>query len=153
MANYKGHLFVGTLFFLISLYAFSFYCAPTLLNGLEWFLFSLAGSLFPDVDVKSKGQNYFYWIVFGLLVFLAFMKRWRLAAYISIVSMVPLLVHHRGLCHRIWFVSGVPLLIALAFSSYVPHYTNRLLCDALFFVIGAISHLWLDLGLRKMLRI
>lgn len=152
MANYKGHLFVGSLFFLVSFYLLSWCFRPSLLLAVQWYLLALAGSLFPDIDVKSKGQNYFYWFIFWLLIFLAFMQQWRLIALVSIISIIPLLVHHRGICHRVWFVVGVPMTIALILSCYVPLCTNHLFYNAGFFVIGALSHIWLDLGLRKMLR-
>ncbi len=56
MANYRGHIKGGFVAFaLIILFALPHY-HPSALTMLEWLLFTIAGSLFPDVDIKSKGQ-------------------------------------------------------------------------------------------------
>lgn len=153
MANYKGHLVGGLCAFGVTWYVVQLYCEPTALVSMEWFLFSLAGSLFPDIDTKSKGQHFFYWIMFGLLLYLTYMHKWRTAVYLSILSMVPLLVHHRGLFHNTLFNIMFPLVSAFIVGRYVPACNQRLIFDACFFIVGALSHLWLDLGIRRMLRL
>lgn len=152
MPGYKGHLAGGVVIYFIAFYVMTFYIAPTFLTGLEWLLFTLAGALFPDVDVKSRGQNYFYWIVLCLLILLITLHRWKIVALTSILATIPLLVRHRGIFHRAWFVVMIPLTAAGVLSSYVPQHSMRMWIDALFFTVGALSHLWLDLGLRKMFR-
>lgn len=153
MSNYKGHLLGGACVYLIMVYIVSsYYSHPSLPIALEWLLFCLAGSLFPDIDVKSKGQNYFYWIVFGLLIFLFVMERWKLMAFAGLIAVIPQLVRHRGIFHRVWFIILLPAVLALILYLYIPHYKNNIFFDTIFFIAGALSHVWLDLGLRRMFR-
>ena len=150
MSNYKGHLVggavsYGLLFFLVP-------TVPTTARAAQWLVWCLAGALFPDVDIKSKGHNIFYLAMIPLLVFLIAQSRFQLAAVLAVTSLLPLVAQHRGLFHRLWFL----LIIAGAIVLVVPTYTgispNTLRLDVLFFLAGAISHLWLDLGFAKMLQ-
>jgi membrane-bound metal-dependent hydrolase YbcI (DUF457 family) len=72
---------------------------------------------------------------------------------VSLLSLTPLLVNHRGIFHRLWFVICVPVGGALLLGIAMPAYAEMALWDSFFFVLGAVSHLWLDLGVRRMLRI
>lgn len=151
MPGYKGHLVGGVAIYGLGLYALQSF-NPTYATMAEWLLFALAGSLFPDIDIKSKGQKVFYrflLIIFGILLL---QGRFQLFILISILSVVPMIVRHRGLFHKLWFVILFPGLVTLVLSAYFPAYATILLYDASFFIAGAISHLWLDVGLRKMLR-
>lgn len=148
MANYKGHLVggavtYGILFCLIP-------TVPTMTRAAQWLAWCLAGSLFPDVDTKSKGHNLFYLAMLPLLLFLIAQSRYQLAALLAVASLLPLVAQHRGLFHRFWFL----LIIAGALVLVVPIYTGiptkTIRIDLLFFLAGALSHLWLDLGIRKM---
>ncbi len=148
MPNYKGHLVGGVVAYGLVLYVFYAYCPSAVMAG-EWFLCTLAGALFPDVDVKSKGQKYFYWAVLALSVLAGFYKRYDLVLVISFFSVLPMLVRHRGIFHQLWFIvvlAGIAWVIGV---SVAPYLGQRLLYDLIFFVLGAFSHLWLDLGLRR----
>jgi len=155
MPGYKKHLFGGACFYAIIIYVLraSKACNPSLSTLLEWLAWTLAGSLFPDVDIKSKGQKLFYSLLFLVLIALALFERFKLIAILSCCCMTPLLVHHRGLFHRIWFIVGLPLLLASLAGNWMPAYKNAFLYDALFFILGAVSHLWLDLGVFRMFRL
>lgn len=120
---------------------------------IEWLLCTLAGSLFPDIDIKSKGQKLFYrGIVFALL-FLFFYGKPQTGLVVGLIALTPLLTNHRGLFHRLWFI------ILLSFASWwglsvrFSHLQYALLYDLLFFCSGAISHLWLDMGFKRMVRL
>jgi len=153
MSNYKGHLAGGLFAYFITLFIIaSYYVYPALPTAAEWLLFALAGSLFPDVDVKSKGQNYFYWLIFVLLAYLFLMQRFKLMAITGVIAVIPQLVRHRGIFHRIWFIILLPICVAMGLCLYIPSCKNIIFFDALFFIVGALSHLWLDLGLRRMFR-
>lgn len=155
MPGYRKHMMGGLCVYGIGLYlvrglgyrTFSF----TVM--LEWLLCSIAGSLFPDIDVKSKGQYYFYSVMMGVLVLLILHKQHSIASCMGVVALMPLLVRHRGVCHRWWFVTGVPLLVWLMVSRIEPTLSRLIWYDTLFFIAGALSHLWLDLGLRRMMRL
>ena len=153
MPNYQTHLSGGAIAFAITLVGVVPYAHPSVLTASEWLLFALAGSLFPDIDIKSKGQKYFYWMILILLLILTYTQRFIPLAIISIMSTIPLISKHRGLFHRAWFVIGAPLAIWYVLSNQYPPIKLSLLFDMLFFITGALSHLWLDMGLRKMIRI
>lgn len=162
MPGYKGHLAGGCVVYglmLGALYGVSYealakydYCA-SLLVALRWLFCALAGSLFPDIDVKSKGQKYFYWVILGFFLLLIIERKFKLLAVSSVVSVFPMLVKHRGIFHKTWFVILAPLGFWALIGTYAPEYSRTLLFDTMFFIAGALSHLWLDLGLKRMLRI
>jgi len=66
MPNYKGHLAGGVVTYCVVLCALVG-TAPSFMTAGEWLLFTLAGALFPDIDIKSKGQKYFYYLVLPFL--------------------------------------------------------------------------------------
>ncbi len=153
MPNYQTHLTGGALAFAATLVCIVPYAHPNVLSAGEWLLFTLAGSLFPDIDIKSKGQKYFYWMILILLLILTYTKRFIPLAIISIISTIPLISKHRGLFHRAWFVIAAPLGTWYVLSMHYPAIKMALLFDMLFFIAGALSHLWLDMGLKKMIKI
>ncbi len=150
MPNYKTHLAGGSIAFAITLLCVVPHYQPSAITMAEWLLFALAGSLFPDIDIKSKGQRYFYWIILLLLILLSIKKKFGLLTITSIIAVFPLLVKHRGIFHRLWFVVGAPLCIWYLASLQFPALQTGLRLDVFFFITGAVSHLWLDFGLLKM---
>lgn len=152
MPSYKGHLAGGIFAYLLAIYFVLNNHSISLATGLELLLFTLAGALFPDVDIKSKGQKIFYWIAMLLALILLLYDHMQALTILIFICIIPLLVRHRGIFHRTWFVILVPLGSALLLCSYMPKCCTTIMFDMIFFVIGALSHLWLDLGLRKMLR-
>jgi len=151
MPGYKGHLIGGVATYAVGLYLLNS-MSPSYATMGEWLLCVLAGALFPDIDIKSKGQKLFYRFLLILFAFLLVSQRYQLLIFISIIAIVPMIVRHRGLFHKLWFVVGFPLLLALCLGAYFPIYRTVLLYDVLFFIAGAVSHLWLDVGLKRMLR-
>ncbi len=152
MPGYKQHLVGGFCVYSILLYLLRFSCPVSCFKAIELLICCLAGSLFPDIDIKSRGQNYFYSFILLALLFCLLYKKHQVGISVSIVSFVPLLVRHRGLCHRLWFIIGIPLTVWLLCHVYQPFYAQFYWYNTLFFIAGAISHLWLDLGLKRMFR-
>lgn len=152
MANYKGHLAGGIFVYLLALYCILQVRTVSLVLALEWLLFTLAGALFPDVDIKSKGQKFFYWILLFLSLILLFLNHIQALVVLGFIGLVPLLVRHRGIFHNFWFIIVVPSLVATFTCMYIPHCSRIIMFDTLFFILGAISHLWLDFGLRRIIR-
>jgi hypothetical protein len=152
MPGYKAHLVGG-----VTAYGFGLYLLqslqPSPLTMVEWAGFALLGSLFPDIDTKSKGQKIFYKVLLAVFCGLLLTNRIPMLVILGFLALIPLLVNHRGLLHRAWFVIVVPVVVALLCSVYTQVSCRALLFDALFFSLGALSHLWLDLGVRKMFRI
>lgn len=152
MANYKGHLVGGVVAWSITFYLVISCSAPTAITGLQWFLLTLAGSLFPDIDTKSKGQYYFYWFMLGALVFLVVNNRLAAASFLGIFSCAPLLVRHRGIFHRFWFIVTLVVAVTIFIHVYTSILLSALMFNALFFLVGVFSHLVLDVGFARALR-
>lgn len=150
MPGYRGHLTGGIFVYLLmgSLIKLFFFI-PSHTQMLEWLCFTLMGSLFPDIDTKSKGQQLFYWILICLLIFLFFKKRYFLGALCGIIGTIPLLVKHRGIFHKPWFIGMFGLGAMGVSCSMAPIHSRIIVIDILFFVIGALSHIWLDVGIRR----
>jgi hypothetical protein len=161
MPGYKGHLAGGCVVYGLML-GILYGCLPyedlakygsSPLIAMRWLICALAGSLFPDIDVKSKGQKYFYWVILAFFLVLIAQRQFRLLAASSIVAVFPMLVKHRGIFHKTWFVILAPLSLWMLLVTYAPAYSQILFFDMLFFIVGALSHLWLDLGLKRMIRL
>jgi hypothetical protein len=151
VSNYKGHLVGGFIAYIVGLLiVYGVGGTPSIKILIEWGLCALAGSLFPDIDIKSKGQKIFYAVLLGVYILLIITARLDIIAIVSIIATSPMLVKHRGLFHKIWFVISVPFLMALWMGLCMPFYVNSFFLYAFFFTIGAISHLWLDFGFFKM---
>lgn len=151
MAQFKGHLVGGfVVWLLVGLVAFSYAQSP--ITALVWLLCALAGALFPDIDIKSKGQKLFYFALIPLYIFLLLKGFVLLALLLALAAFMPLISRHRGLFHSWWFLIIMPSSIALAIISYFPALKIQVLFSLLFFVAGAFSHLLLDFGIKKMFR-
>ncbi len=154
MSGYKGHLAGGLVAYGLVLSAAQVLqmLNPSPLTAAEWLGFTLAGALFPDIDIKSKGQKYFYSVLFILFIILIGTHHIELVAILGLLAVIPMMVRHRGIFHRTWFVIVLPVACALVCSTYSTVDCTILLHDAFFFILGALSHLVLDLGVRRTLR-
>ena len=153
MSNYKGHLVGGAVTFT------GLYFGLTALRGalpsgwIELLGITLFASLFPDIDTKSKIQMSTYRVLFVLFIVLFWFGYYQVMALGAIMLLVPLVVHHRGLTHQRWFLIALPLAVAAIVYHYAPAQGARALCDALFFIAGAFSHLVLDVGIKRVIRL
>lgn len=152
MPNYKTHLIGGlcTYALLVTLLLSK---KPDFHMLIEWLAFCLIGSLFPDIDIKSKIQIWSYTVLMPILIMLTMLQEYRIAACAGILACLPLIVNHRGLFHQVWFISALAGTSVLTCSVYAPRYVCAIGHDVLFFAAGALSHIWLDVGLKKMIRI
>jgi len=151
MPGYKAHLAAGAVTAAPLVYILqSQASSPGVL--VLWAGFALAGSLFPDIDTKSKGQKWFYrfWLV-ALLIFLL-LKWYALFVACTLLASAPLVVNHRGLFHKSWFLIFAPCCAAVAFIWYMPAAWKDVFWATLFFVAGTLSHLLLDFGPKRMFR-
>ena len=152
MASYKGHLIGGTVAFGAVYYTTTRLLAhPPYPTKIFFFalICCLLGSLFPDVDTKSLGQRLFYGLLTTAIIATIITQRWRPLAALSLVSVFPMLVHHRGIMHSIWFVLTVPLSIPLVIWYQNPSFNQTAWLIYGYFVAGAISHLFLDYGVTN----
>lgn len=152
MANYKGHIVGGIAAFALGISLANNLVCTTPTTVLQWLLLTLAGSLFPDIDTKSKGQYYFYWLVLIALLFLVINNRWAAASFLGIFACSPLIVRHRGIFHRFWFIVGLVCAVSLAIALYTNVVAHALILNAVFFLLGVFSHLVLDVGFSRALR-
>mgnify|MGYP003463295022 FL=1 len=150
MSNYRGHLFGGSLLYLAVLFIFSLYSFDLSMLSL-WFLSILLGSLFPDVDTKSKGQKIFYRFALCSILLLLIFQKFAPALIFSIASFMPVLVRHRGIFHNIWFSSGLVGCMILVLSQLFVQYKFMIFSCGAFFLLGIFSHLVLDFGLKRFL--
>ncbi|MBU1008152.1 metal-dependent hydrolase [Candidatus Dependentiae bacterium] len=152
MPTYKGHLAGGGVTFLaIHLVTTKLLNQPTpppnqILFTLE---FCLLGSLFPDIDTKSFGQKIFYYLLTAMILAAIYTQQWGLLSILSLISVFPLLVNHRGIIHTIWFVTLAPLAIPLIIQQNNPLLAKTAWFAYLYFEIGALSHLFLDYGFLR----
>lgn len=147
MPSYKGHVTGGLVTFFLA-YAVATHLFSHAPYDLKKFLFTgtfcLLGSLFPDIDTKSVGQRVFYSLLTIAVTFSILNKQWELLSALSLISIFPILVNHRGIIHTIWFVTLVPLgLVALVWHTN-PHILKLAWQAYYYFVTGALSHLLLD---------
>ncbi|MCK4651060.1 metal-dependent hydrolase [Candidatus Babeliales bacterium] len=160
MPKYKTHLFGGfiTFFFVIFIWLniqnyFIHYQHDKLKIKWEllllYFISCLLGSLFPDIDTKSRIQKLLYYPIFIIIVVSILLKNWILVSFLSILALIPILSNHRRLTHKLWFVILIPLSIPILTF----HFNKKLLIpsiiSSLFFMTGAISHLILDFGPKR----
>jgi len=150
--NYKGHLLGGIILYsgvilVGALYSTSLCCLA------EWLLCTLLGSLFPDIDTKSKGQKIVYCGLFVAALVLLFLQKFVILAYLGFAALVPLITNHRGLFHKLWFLVLLMFFMSGGMLMVYPHHYYRICTDSGFFLIGIISHLWLDFGFVRMLRL
>jgi hypothetical protein len=144
--NYKGHIVGGIVTFAVLIYFLKFFQYPLdMLHNIQWFLFCILGALFPDVDTKSKIQIWLYRLFFVIYLLLLILNpQPNLLIFISILALIPLIVHHRGMFHKLYFLTGLPLCILGIIYITKPHLFIESSFFALFFIAGALSHLLLD---------
>lgn len=122
----------------------------TALNLIEWLVCALLGSLYPDIDTKSKGQWLFYRIIVIMIITCLLYGSFTLLACISVMSLLPILVRHRGIFHKPWFILFTTLLFYFLVVTIFPGHKHSIIMDCLFFLIGALSHVWLDKGFKAL---
>ncbi|MGE0010086.1 MAG: metal-dependent hydrolase [Candidatus Babeliales bacterium] len=153
MPNYKSHLTGGLVAAGILLYFMSWWLSVSAALAVQLVLCALFGSLFPDIDTKSQGQLLSYRFLGIVLIVLILQQRVVLALACSAVGILPLIVHHRGLFHRAWFIAAVCIGIVTYAYLYQSAYLSLVVLHAVFFFVGALSHIWLDVGIKRMFRV
>ncbi len=143
MPGFRGHLIGGTVTYLMIL-QFIKSMQPSMSVIASGFVFCIIGSLFPDVDIKSKGQQLFYSLALVILCCFLWYERTDLFIGLSLLATVPLLVKHRGLFHQLWFLVFISISTGFVIGSFHANFSAWAMKNALFFLAGAISHIVLD---------
>jgi len=144
MPGYKAHIVGGVVTFAAISFVLNNHLQPMPAVAFQWLGATILGALFPDVDIKSKGQGIFYKGMLLCLVLLLWKRQAYLFVIMSFLALVPVLVRHRGLFHQTWFVIVMPLGIAFLVGQSFPAHSRALLQTACFFSAGAVSHIFLD---------
>jgi len=151
MPNYKGHVLGGIVVYAMLLCMVAHVLHPSFITACEWLLFALAGALFPDIDIKSKGQKYFYYLIFVLLIVLAMHQQFATIACCSFIIITPMLVRHRGIFHRTWFIISMPMAVWGLTCFFLPSCSSSFFYNTLFFIAGGLSHIILDYGFSRIM--
>lgn len=153
MPNYQKHLVGGCAVFAVMMYANTkLKILPNLPSlQLQALAACLIGSLFPDIDTKSKIQKLIYFTILIIATNLLMTGQQFWACVLVMGSLLPLIASHRGLFHRLWFVVMCIGIGNLMCYLNQPVWVNNCLSLSVFFIAGVISHLWLDLGWRRIL--
>ena len=149
MAQGTDHIVGGITIWLMVAYFFRSFISSFFVLSI-WLLCAVAGSLFPDIDVKSKGQKLFYGIMAPAYIFLFAQGQYALCFVVGLCALLPIMCTHRGLFHRWWFIVPFASLWGLAIVRMFPQYTDLTTTGTIFFILGSLSHLWLDFGLTRM---
>ena len=147
MPNYKTHLVGGLVTFLCIVPATTSTSLLTSPSPEELFVYlcvCLLGSIFPDIDVKSKMQRLFYGAATLAIVLTLLSQAWTLFFIISFCAVIVAMLRHRTITHQIWFLIAIPGIIALYLSHLKSIDFNLIASIYLFFVGGALSHVILD---------
>lgn len=154
MPNYKKHLAGGCLVYgLLTYLTVKLNLAQLDVNlQIQALAACLIGSLFPDIDTKSKIQKYIYFMILALSIYLMANGLAYQACILTTMSLLPLVVSHRGLFHRLWFI-----FMCLGLGNYLCYlnqacWFKNCFCLSIFFLIGVISHIWLDMGWKKLFK-
>jgi membrane-bound metal-dependent hydrolase YbcI (DUF457 family) len=121
------------------------YLAPDCLQLTGLIGFCVLGSLFPDIDTDSKGQNLFYGILITVDGILIYQQQYIAAAWLGLIAMLPALGHHRGWTHTWWAMFLVPLpIVIIPYLLFHDDYARTSFNFYIAFTLGYFSHLLLD---------
>jgi len=152
MPNYRKHLIGGCATYAILICVNAKYNLIKIesIVQLQTLAACLIGSLFPDVDTKSKIQKLIYLVILIAATHLLITGQQFWAAITLMISLIPLISNHRGLFHRLWFI-GI-CMVLVNFFCYInqPSAFKSCITLSIFFMSGTISHIWLDLGWRRL---
>jgi membrane-bound metal-dependent hydrolase YbcI (DUF457 family) len=77
---------------------------------------SAAFSLFPDLDIQSTPQKWFFRIMLLTSIILLALGKTDICSYILIASIIPLVDHHRGFTH--WWLTSIFAVPLIFFGIY-----------------------------------
>lgn len=152
MAGYKGHI-VWALFTYASILGVGYLASWHIVFSVQNILFICLGSMFPDIDTKSKGQKIFYYVLAFCCIYSG-IKHWY-CTLLGLISFgfLPLVCSHRGIFHNIFFILFLISITLLFLIQLFPRCEHIFIMNGLFFACGALSHLIVDFGFRRALRI
>jgi hypothetical protein len=152
MPQYKIHIQAGIITWALLLFGMSWgHRLVTFARAAELLLFTILGSLVPDIDTRSKGRAVFFRLYLISAILLIIFRWWNILASMSAVVLLAWLAPHRALFHNIWFICCMVMSAVLFARTISSTCAMIVLIDGLFFIAGALSHILLDVGLRRLL--
>lgn len=145
---YRGHLIGGLVAYLLVIAVFSIW-KNAFVHDLGGLIATLAGALFPDIDVRSTGQSLFLKILLLVIILCLFLQASLPLILLLIFSVLPLVFPHRGLFHDLFFILAVTAVFAGSLIYTMPSSSRTIVTMAFFFLAGVLSHLILDKGMKK----
>ncbi len=146
MPSYKVHIVGGAVFATVFAYAINAHVCACPRTLATWMVCALLGSLFPDIDTKSKGQGIFYTFLAGCLLTAFLAKQKTLFIALAFLSFLPILSRHRGIFHNPWAITAVGTVALLMAPRTFQ--SKAMVWNVIFFIVGAFSHVILDIGFR-----
>ena len=143
MPGYQGHT-IGALFFCGLLYLFPFWLPLAFPEKLLCVGITVFFGLWPDVDIKSKGQTIF---LSGFLIVDAILiqrEEYKTASYLGLLIALPIISKHRGWTHNYFAMVLIPVIFYLVLLHYTGSHPLLLLPYFLAALLGYSSHLILD---------
>ena len=155
MAGYRGHIYAAVAVGVVLVGGLAISPLGATLSASEKIVkatgvlgIAIVFGLFPDVDIKSRGQLLFFRLVFALDVLLVATGRFREAAILGLIALVSILSRHRGWTHTVWAALLVPLPILVGAFYLARESVGNPYVDGLPYYLGAVagymSHLLLD---------
>ena len=152
MPGYKMHLFGGAIAATLMLYIppTTYIASMAIEQKFFYSTLALLGALFPDIDIKSKGQKIFSRIIFIPICISIITRKFYYLALFTLLAVFPLLIKHRGITHNPWFLFLIPTISFCIAKTYTPLFQQNIITGSIFFTAGAFSHLVLDFGPIKL---
>ena len=145
MSGYKVHMYGGVILMIIVIHFFyhSFF-NPSFIEIFWYIIIATMFALWPDVDIKSKGQKLFYIIFFLTDLYLIFSSQFKISAFFGLIIILPILSKHRGWTHTCLAMLLIPSpilfypMIDIGSIDFIgfPYYLAA--------ITGYLSHLILD---------
>lgn len=153
MPGYRTHLVGGLVAFGLT----GILLAPVLKSLSSsyialYVMMSLVGSLFPDIDIASKMQRMFFIGVTGLGVLTLLTNKPIHFFVIGFLVLMVTLLRHRTLTHNFFFLASMPFAVAYSLFYLYKIPTDLMINSAIFFAMGAFSHVLLDRSQTKLKR-
>lgn len=144
MPGYKTHLIGGLGAFFVTTMIINSIVILTPKEQLFYLVCSLIGSIFPDIDIRSKMQRLFFIVVTGALTCTLWMNKTSLFLILSACVLLVNIIRHRTITHQLSFLTIMPLFFALG-GIYVYRLPfNLMMRSCFFFITGCLSHIILD---------
>ncbi|MBY0353375.1 metal-dependent hydrolase [Candidatus Babeliales bacterium] len=150
MPGYRVHLSAGLVTWIVVWQATAhFLYPPTTADLLFGLGLGLVGSIFPDIDVRSKMQRLFYLSAIVIVPVALWYHAWQFFFCFAAAAFLVAIVRHRTITHQSWFLVLMPGFFVLYLGYFNQASFNHIISYYLFFVAGALSHVFLDKSITK----